>query len=146
MSTSDVADACLAAAAQGPPAAETVEVLGRGAEAATVDHLFDVASGALNTWRAGRGLEPLEWPRTVRPEQWYRFVRPWADKVLSPRQRRIVALLEPFIPYLSQAAPLPVTRVVPPMDDCMARCVEHWIERNETLAARSLRSWTAATA
>lgn len=146
VSTTDVAAACLAAAEQGPPAAETVEVLGRGTEAATVAHLFDVASAPLNRWRTERGLDPLDWPRAVRPEQWFRFVRPWADKVLSPRQRRVVALLEPFVPYLSLSAPLPVTRVVPPMDDCMSRCVEHWIDRNPVLASRSLQSWSAEPA
>lgn len=143
VSTTDVAACCLAAAAAGPPAAETVQVLGRGREAATVDQLFAVASGAFNKWRAERRLEPLEWPRTVSPEQWFRFFRPWADKALSDRQRRIIALLEPFIPYLSVAEPLPVTWRVPPLDDCMARCVLYWAERNPTLASRGLRSWSA---
>jgi nucleoside-diphosphate-sugar epimerase len=143
VSTTDVADCCLAVADRPLPAVEVVETLGRGRDADTVDHFFDVASDAFAQWRVARGLEPLEWPRMVRPEQWYRFFRPWADKTFSDRQRRIIALLEPFIPYLSKAEPLPVTWSVAPLEDCLTRCVRHWVERNPTLASRSPRLWAA---
>lgn len=144
VSTSDVSAACLDAAGGRRPPETTVDVLGRGERAARVTDLLDVAAAELNEWRAEQGGTPLEWPRTVTPDQWYRFVRPWADRVLSPHHRRLVALLEPFIPYMSLTQPLPVTTTVKPIHDCLRRCVRHWAQRQPTIASRDLRSWAPA--
>ncbi|WP_283133076.1 NAD-dependent epimerase/dehydratase family protein [Rhizohabitans arisaemae] len=144
VSSTDVVSCCLEVAAAGRPATTTVHVQGRGLGAMTVGELIERTLRRLDRWRARRGAEPLERPRLLTPEQWYRFFRPLAGRVLTRHQQRVLDTLEPFVPYMSIPHSLAVTWPVEPLEDCLDRCVDYWADRHPDRACRELTPWKAA--
>lgn len=144
VSSTDVTACCLAAAAAGRPVATTVHVQGRGPNAMTVGELIERTVHRLNHWRTGQGgAVPLEGPRLLTAEQWYRFFRPLAGRVLTVHQQRILDMMGPFVPYMSIPEHLAVTWPVEPLEVCLDRCVDYWAAHHPHLASREPKPWKA---
>jgi nucleoside-diphosphate-sugar epimerase len=144
VSTSDIADLCLAEIDRGQPPSG---VLTMGAGNQTMDNraTMELIERRINRWRAHAGLAPLEWPPFISPEAWERLYRPMARRAFTDRQLRILDLLEPFIPYLSMAQPLAANHLVAPMADCLERCVDYWLETHPAAARRELKPWSVGS-
>jgi nucleoside-diphosphate-sugar epimerase len=139
---SDVAQCCLEVSSTMDSTA--THVLGAGANAVLVGSALPRILATLNDWRARNGHGPVELPALVTPEQYRRFFLPMAQRRLSPRQLRVISLLEPFVPYLSRRSPIEVTWPVGGVLDCLDRSVRAWAQSHPALASRSLNPWPAA--
>lgn len=141
VSTCDTAR-CILQLANTGPVPEPV-VLGTGPGALRLTDVINVMYVALNRWRAEAGPDPLEVPRTITPDQWYRFFLPFARPHLTARRLRSIDLLSTFIPYLSMSEPLEVTWPVQPVAPAIDVAVTAWAERFPRLALSQPRPWTS---
>lgn len=139
----DVADEVAAAALGPPPHGRAVSVVCGGAEALRMAEGLDVTYRALDEWRARRGLGPLPRVPLIPPERWDRFFFPFARQHLSPRQLRVIALLEQFRPYVTNTTPLSPTRVVTGMGPVLHRAVLAWADDHPRSAGGEPREWRA---
>ncbi len=130
------------AAALGPPPEGTVvtSVCG-GPHALRMREGLEISFGALDRWRAVRGLAPLERAPLIPPERWERFFFPFAREHLSERQLRIISLLDQFRPYVTTLEPLSPTRPVTDMGPALARSVQAWADAHPRSAGGAPREW-----
>lgn len=142
----DLAAIVAATAAAPRPAAERLVTVAAGDAAPGVGEMLESMVGALNLWRYERGRPPLAPPRTVSPDSWRRFFLPFADELMSPRQRQLIELLRVYEPYLQIEDPLLPTHRVEGVRSCLAGAVRYWAEANSGIAALSPRPWRAAEA
>lgn len=138
--------ALLRAVVDGDESEGGVLTLAGGDGALTVERALELMTGALNGWRADRGLAALDTPRIVSPSRWNRFFLPFAREHLTGRQLRILELLENFQPYLAVAEPLRPTHYAHDVDVGVKRAVRFWADANERLASQSPRPWRGAQA
>ncbi len=135
--------ALLVAACDGEESGKVLTIAG-GDRAPRVGKSLDLLGGAYNEWRTERGLDPFDPPPIVTPASWQRFFLPFVQQHLTERQRRILELLENFLPYLAICEPLEPTHVVHDVEPCIARSVRHWAETNVRLASSPPAPWEFA--
>jgi nucleoside-diphosphate-sugar epimerase len=125
------------------PAGEVRTIAG-GASAPGADAAIGVISDSLNGWRRERGLEAIERPPVIDPDRWERFFLPFAREHLSPRQRRVLDLLQNFNPYMSITEPLRPTDPVTGVEPALALAVRFWADSHVREASLSQRPWKVA--
>jgi nucleoside-diphosphate-sugar epimerase len=116
-----------------------------GASAPSVGEVIDTITATLNEWRRERHFAPLDTPRVISPSSWDRFFLPFVHEHLSPRQARILELLEPFHPYLVIAEPLHPTHSVTEVRQAISTAVSYWADGHPREAALSPRPWQSQT-
>lgn len=121
-----------------------VMTIAGGDGAPHVGKSLDLLSDAYNRWRIARGLQSFDPPPIVTPARWERFFLPFVRQHLSVRQRRILELLENFLPYLAIRQALQPTHVVRGVEPCISRSVRHWAETNVRLASSPPVPWEFA--
>jgi nucleoside-diphosphate-sugar epimerase len=134
-----LAELAVGFAVDGPTA--DVAIIAGGTEAPRVGTVIDLVTRALNEWRTARDLAELDRPRTIEPASWRRFFLPFVREQLSPRQRRVIELLQPFEPYLTIADPLTPTHAITNVDPAILAAVRYWAEVNPRWASLSQRPW-----
>jgi len=135
--------ALLVAACDGEESGKVLTIAG-GDCAPRVGKSLDLLTGAYNEWRTERELELFDPPPIVTPASWQRFFLPFVHQHLTERQRRILKLLENFLPYLAICEPLQPTHVVHGVEPCIARSVRYWAETNVRLASSAPAPWEFA--
>jgi nucleoside-diphosphate-sugar epimerase len=141
VSTDDVAAHVVRLVEGGPPEGVRLTVLGRGERAQRVGQVFGTVLGALNSWRAERGIPPLDQPPYVSPEQWNRFYLPFAEAHLDRSQLLRVTAFRAYQGYLSVTDPFDVTHPVADTAPVLHRSVLRWADTHETAARRTPRPW-----
>jgi nucleoside-diphosphate-sugar epimerase len=114
-----------------------------GAAAPRISEAVELIYGALNEWRARQGVAPVDVPPFVDPESWQRFYRPFAEDLLSHRQRLTLERLDYFLPYLKLTEPFAATHPVLDAQAAIAPSVRYWAECNPRLASLAPRPWQA---
>lgn len=125
------------------PAAGVLTLAG-GTSAPAVDTAIGVISDSLNEWRDERNLAPLERPPVIDADRWERFFLPFVRDHLSPRQRRVLDLLQNFNPYTAITEPLRPTNSVRDVEPVLAVAVRFWADSHVREASLSQRPWTVA--
>lgn len=129
--------------AQSGPAPGIVTLAG-GAAAPAVDAAIDLIAKELNDWRTQRQLPLLERPPVISPESWERFFLPFVREHLSPRQQRVLELLQNFQPYLKISEPLRPTHTVAKVEPAIQVAVRYWADLNSRQASLAPRPWKIA--
>jgi nucleoside-diphosphate-sugar epimerase len=142
----DLAEVVAAIAAAPRPDVERVITVAAGDAAPGVGEMLENMVGALNLWRRERARPPLALPRIVSPDSWQRFFLPFADELMSARQRQLIELLRVYEPYLQMEDPLLPTHQVEDVGSCLAGAVRYWAKQNSGIAALSPRPWRAVKA
>jgi nucleoside-diphosphate-sugar epimerase len=117
-----------------------------GPAAPRVRTVVELICGALNDWRGRRGVAALAVPPFLDPESWTRFYRPFAEDVLSRRQRLTLDHLDQFLPYLQLTEPFAATHPVADAERAIPPSVRYWAEMNPRLASLSPRPWQTVPA
>lgn len=118
-----------------------VRTIAAGMHAPTVAQAVQSIVGSLNGWRRKQGLDPIERPPLIGPDSWERFFRPFVLDHLSPRQRRILDLLQSFEPYLAISDPLRPDHLVMDILPCLGISTNYWAETNRRIAGLTPSPW-----
>jgi len=117
-----------------------------GRAAPRVRTVIELLCETLNEWRRRRGVAALDVPPFLDPESWTRFYRPFADDVLSRRQRLTLDHLDQFLPYLRLTEPFAATHQVIDADRAIPASVRYWADTHRRLASLAPRPWQAVPA
>jgi hypothetical protein len=115
-----------------------------GRAAPRVRTVVELICTALNEWRCERGVAALDVPPFLDPESWTRFYRPFADDVLTRRQRLTLDHLDQFLPYLQLTEPFVPTHQVTGAEQAIPPSVRYWAEMNPRLASLTPRAWQSS--
>lgn len=137
--TDDFAELAVEAAA-GEPSARTWTT-GRGADAVTVGDFLTHAFSTLNAWRGERGVNVLDVPKLVTPEQWHRFFHPFIRPHLSTLQSLAIDLLSEFEPYLCRRQPMHVDITIADPVPALRASIRYWADAHPRLAASTPLPW-----
>ncbi|MGW7272436.1 SDR family oxidoreductase [Streptomyces sp. NPDC054864] len=142
-----VAEVIVGAAMGTPPATPVVETVAAGAAGCLrVTDLAEGICGAVNKWRAERGIPPVPVAPVIPSATWRRFHLPLAAQHFSPVQRRALQLLSAFEGYACMPTPFRPTQVVSDPADVLARSVRWWADAKSRHAQRVPEPWTPVPA
>ena len=113
-----------------------------GERSPRVGRAVQLLCSTLNDWRARRGVAPVQVPPFLAPDSWKRFFRPFADDLLSARQRLTLDHLDYFLPYLELTEPFIATHPVTDAEAAIAPSVCFWADSNPRLASLAPRPWS----
>ncbi len=136
----DVAEQVAAVACSELPLAP-MEVIGHGAEAPTVEEVFEALFDTLDLWRASRAIAPLVRPPIVEPDRWDRFHLPFARDQLTPIQLRLVEVMSEYRPYLCLREPFKVDVQLKDPLNSFRTSVRWWADNHSRAAAAVAESW-----
>lgn len=141
-----VAEVIVAAATGTPPTAPVVETIAAGEHCLRVTDLVEGICGAVNEWRAERGIAPVPVAPVIPSETWRRLHMPLAAGHFSDVQKRAMELLSAFEGYACMPTPFRPTQVVQDPADVLARSVRWWADAKSRHARRVPEPWTLVAA
>lgn len=122
-------------------AGSKVRTVAAGTNAPTVEQAVQAILRTLNEWRRKQKLDPVKSPPLIDPDSWDRFFRPFVLEHLSPRQKRILDLLQSFEPYLAISTPLRPDHAVKDILPCVEASTNYWAEANPRVARLTPTMW-----
>ncbi|MFC5216370.1 SDR family oxidoreductase [Streptomyces coerulescens] len=142
-----VTEVIVAAALGMPPSAPVVETIAAGpAGCLRVTDLAEGICGAVNAWRAERGIAPVPVAPVIPSETWRRFHLPLTARHFSTVQKRALELLSAFEGYACMPTPFRPTQTVVDPADVLAKSVRWWADAKSRHARRAPEPWTLIAA
>jgi len=116
--------------------------IGRGADAASLGTIIDIALTSLNEFRDAKGVVPIARPPVLDPDRWQRFFLPLAREHLSALQLRAIDFYSEFEPYLSIHQPFEVDQVTPDELPVVDLTIRAWAQAHPRAALREPKPWS----